>query len=113
LLKLVTQFLSFLVKSRYFPGLNKTGLVVYFQTGSFCVLMVTVLHVHQCHASSKYIKKIVDKQIKELLTYKGPTSYFRAIGANRNQSVMIIHAFIVTENSAINKISADVEFMPH
>ena len=54
-----------------------------------------------------------EKQTKELLKYKGPTSYFRAIGANRNHSVITIHAFIVTENSAINKISAEVEFTPH
>ena len=51
-----------------------------------------------------------EKQTKELLKYKGPTSYFRAIGANRNHSVIIIHVFIV---SVINKISAVVEFTPH
>jgi hypothetical protein len=55
----------------------------------------------------------MEKQIKELLTYKGPISYFRAIGANRNHREIIIHAFIVTENSAISKISAEVEFMAH
>ena len=56
-----------------------------------------------------------EKQTKELLKCKGPTSYFGAIGAIApiGTSVTIIHVFIVTENSAINKISAEVEFTPH
>lgn len=51
--------------------------------------------------------------IKELLTYKGPTSYFWAIGASRNHITIITHAFVLRENSAIRTMSGEMKCRLH
>jgi len=43
------------------------------------------------------------------LTYRGPRPYFLAIGANRNHIAIIIHAFILSEKSAIKTISEEAD----